>query len=220
MLLTHGLWPTPGAPSYRRPCAGWGWEGGRVQRRVFYAGQCNYFCSIGQECQISQAAAVLQASSTALLLSFVAFFSTYVFFGLLVPSLIGQLEFVTGNGGAREGGSHAAKGRQAESNLGLTHSPYTCDAHYTEWTTNPVALFFSAVGLLCSNFTTQHWYCDPWATLPLRGTSTVASAAAFDDWSFPVSRSCPFILKTVDLPGCEKQCDFSKCGPRYTLTFT
>ena len=39
-----------------------GREGWLVGRRVFPAGQCNYFSSIGQECKISQAAALLQAS--------------------------------------------------------------------------------------------------------------------------------------------------------------
>ena len=40
---------------------GWWW----FWRRVFSAGQCSYLSSIGQECQISQAAALLQASTAA-----------------------------------------------------------------------------------------------------------------------------------------------------------
>lgn len=43
-----------------------------MERRVLSAGQCHYFSSIGQECQISQAAALLRAS-TALPLILVAF---------------------------------------------------------------------------------------------------------------------------------------------------
>ncbi len=48
-------------PSVRVPDGGGG-ERWLVERRLFSAGQCDHFCSIGQECQISQAAAVLQAS--------------------------------------------------------------------------------------------------------------------------------------------------------------
>lgn len=44
-----------------------------VWRRDLPAGQCNYFSSIGQECKISQAAALLQASTAALPVSPIAF---------------------------------------------------------------------------------------------------------------------------------------------------
>ena len=64
-LVTLSLEPTPDAkPSVWR-AEGRGREGWLVWRRVFPAGQCNYFSSIGQECQISQAAALLQASTAA-----------------------------------------------------------------------------------------------------------------------------------------------------------